>query len=92
MSSPLLRLVVVLLVMVGAVAAGAFASSAFTGWLFLGVAFAAAPVAALVDGWARSRGRGAANVAGATRSVAARVSGAVGPAVCRPAAGAASAW
>jgi len=84
-SSPLLRLVLVLLVMVGALAAGMFASDVHAGWLFLGIAFAGAPVAAIVDGRARSRGRGAADVAPATRSVA-RVS------VCRPTAGAASAW
>src|SRR5215470_524339 len=53
-SSPLLRLVLVVLVMVGALAAGMVATSAFTGWLFLGVAFVGAPVAAMVDGWARN--------------------------------------
>jgi hypothetical protein len=86
MSSPLLRLVLVLLVIVGALGAGVFASSAFTGWLFLGLAFAAAPVAALVDGWARNRGRGTAGVARATSSAAVRVS----PSVCTS--GAATAW
>lgn len=86
--SPLLRLVLVVLVMVAALAAGMLASSAFTGWLFLGVAFVGAPVAAIVDGWARNRGRGATDVARTTSSVAARLS----PSVCRPTAGAASAW
>ena len=86
-SSPLLRLVVVLLVMIAALAAGMFASSAFTGWLFLGLAFAGAPVAALVDGRARNRGRRTADAAPETRSVAARVRPA---SVCTP--GAASAW
>jgi membrane protein implicated in regulation of membrane protease activity len=90
--SPLLRLVLVVLVMVAALAAGMLASSAFTGWLFLGVAFVGGPVAAIVDGWARSRRRGAGDVARTTSSVAARVTGAVSPSVCRPAAGAASAW
>lgn len=92
MASPLLRLVLVVLVMVAALAAGMLASSAFTGWLFLGVAFVGGPVAAIVDGWARNRGRRAAEVARTTSSVAARVTGAVSPSVCRTAAGAASAW
>jgi hypothetical protein len=85
--SPLLRFVLVVLVMVAALAAGMFASSAFTGWLFLGVAFVGGPAAAMVDGWARNRGRGGA------RTVQTRSPVTVGAAsVCRPAAGAASAW
>jgi hypothetical protein len=81
-SSPLLRLVLVLLVMVTALAVGMFASSAHTGWLFLGVAFAGAPVAAMADGWARSRGRRSARVVRASRPSS----------VCSSTAGAASAW
>jgi hypothetical protein len=84
--SPLLRLVLVVLVMVAALAAGMFASSGFTGWLFLGVAFVGGPVAAMVDGWARNRGRGTA------RSRPSRPVGASAASVCRPAVGAASAW
>jgi hypothetical protein len=91
-SSPLLRLVLVVLVMVAALAAGMFASSAFTGWLFLGIAFVGGPAAAIVDGWARNRARGGAQVAQIS-PVASQVTGTVSRAsVCRPAAGAASAW
>jgi hypothetical protein len=79
-SSPLLRLVLVVLVMVGALAAGMFASGAFTGWLFLGIAFVGGPVAAMVDGWARNRGRGAAQVVRTAKPVVPRVTGRSSPA------------
>jgi hypothetical protein len=53
--APLLRLVLLLGLMLLALAAGMSTSGAHTGWLFLGSAFAAAPVAAVVDGRARHR-------------------------------------
>ena len=78
--SPLLRLVLVVLVMVAALTAGMFASSGFTGWLFLGVAFVGGPVAAMVDGWARNRGRGTAQRVVRTSPVMPRISGQASPA------------
>jgi hypothetical protein len=92
-SSPLLRLVLVILLMVTALAAGMFVSSSYSGWLFLGLAFTGGPIAAVLDGRARNRSRGDAEVTRPASSMAARGSGAVSSvSVCRPAAGAASAW